>query len=193
MGKHSVSYRHRGDANLQRTIFQHAAIFFIMVDLHSRVVRNTQYRDRHFTIHLKYFCFFIKVVHCSAGVGRTGTYVVIDTQLKRIARRKTIDVYGNVQKLRNQRLLMVQVEDQYIFIHNVLLEAINSGDTEIQAEDFPEQIREIMDLNPETGIKHCVGLLSLHDIPYSSLPTSYPGDLVNCRNCGCSSLLVALT
>ena len=90
-------------------------------------------------------------------MGRTGTYVVIDTQLKRIAKRKTINVYENVQKLRNQRLLMVQVEDQYIFIHNVLLEAINSGDTEIQAEDFVEQIRELMDINPETGdVVHCV-------------------------------------
>ena len=102
--------------------------------------------------------FIIQVVHCSAGVGRTGTYIVIDTQLKRIAEQKNIDVYGNVQKLRNQRLLMVQVEDQYIFIHNVLLEAINSGDTEIQAEDFPEAMKEIMDLNPETGIVQYIHL-----------------------------------
>lgn len=86
-------------------------------------------------------------------MGRTGTYIVIDTQLKRIAKHKTIDVYGNVQALRNQRLLMVQVEDQYIFIHNVLLEAINSGDTEIQVEDFPETMKQIMDVNPETGTR----------------------------------------
>ncbi|XP_028413448.1 tyrosine-protein phosphatase Lar-like isoform X5 [Dendronephthya gigantea] len=92
------------------------------------------------------------VVHCSAGVGRTGTYIVIDTQLKRIAKHKTIDVYGNVQALRNQRLMMVQVEDQYIFIHNVLLEAINSGETEIQVEDFPETMKQMMNVNPETGV-----------------------------------------
>lgn len=92
------------------------------------------------------------VVHCSAGVGRTGTYIVIDTQLKRMAKEKNIDVYGNVQSLRNQRLLMVQVEDQYVFIHNVLLEAIHSGDTEIQAEDFLEAVRDLVEPNPETGI-----------------------------------------
>lgn len=69
-----------------------------------------------------------------------------------MAKRKTIDVYGNVQHLRNQRLLMVQVEDQYILIHNVLLEAINSGDTEIQVDNFAELMREIMEVNPETGI-----------------------------------------
>ena len=53
----------------------------------------------------------MKVVHCSAGVGRTGTYIVVDTQLKRMAKEKNLDVFGNVQHLRNQRLLMVQVED----------------------------------------------------------------------------------
>ena len=47
---------------------------------------------------------------------------------------------------------MVQVEDQYIFIHNVLLEAINSGETEIPVEDFPETLKEIMSVNPETGM-----------------------------------------
>ena len=93
----------------------------------------------------------MKVVHCSAGVGRTGTYIVVDTQLKRMAKEKNLDVFGNVQHLRNQRLLMVQVEDQYIFIHNVLLEAIHSGDTEIQAEDFPEAVRDLLEPNPETG------------------------------------------
>lgn len=91
-------------------------------------------------------------MHCSAGVGRTGTYIVIDTQLKRMAKEKNIDVYGNVQSLRNQRLLMVQVEDQYVFIHNVLLEAIHSGDTEIQAEDFLEAVRDLVEPNPETGL-----------------------------------------
>lgn len=80
---------------------------------------------------------------------------MIDTQLKRMAKHKNIDVYANVQKIRNQRLLMVQVEDQYIFIHNVLLEAINSGDTEIQVEDFPDRLKELMDGNPDTGTLRC--------------------------------------
>ena len=93
----------------------------------------------------------MKVVHCSAGVGRTGTYIVVDTQLKRMAKEKNLDVFGNVQHLRNQRLLMVQVEDQYIFIHNVLLEAIHSGNTEIQAEDFAEAVRDLLEPSPETG------------------------------------------
>ena len=75
-----------------------------------------------------------------------------------------IDVYSNVQNIRNQRLLMVQVEDQYIFIHNVLLEALNSGDTEIQVEDFPDRLKELMDANPHTGTLLCLLVLTVYDL-----------------------------
>lgn len=43
------------------------------------------------------------VVHCSAGVGRTGCYIVIDALLERLKYEKTIDVYGHVTLLRAQR------------------------------------------------------------------------------------------
>ncbi|XP_048587479.1 hemicentin-2 isoform X1 [Nematostella vectensis] len=91
------------------------------------------------------------VVHCSAGVGRTGTYVVIDAQLKRIQAEATVDVYNYVMMLRGQRNLMVQVEDQYVLIHDVLLEAIACGDTEIQARDLRQRIKELMRPSTDTG------------------------------------------
>jgi netrin-G3 ligand len=43
------------------------------------------------------------VVHCSAGVGRTGCFVVIDALLERLKYEKTIDIYGHVTLLRAQR------------------------------------------------------------------------------------------
>ena len=43
------------------------------------------------------------VVHCSAGVGRTGCFVVIDALLERMKYEKTIDIYGHVTLLRAQR------------------------------------------------------------------------------------------
>lgn len=60
----------------------------------------------------------------SAGVGRTGAFIVIDSMLERLKHEKTIDVYGHVTCLRSQRNYMVQTENQYIFIHEALLEAI---------------------------------------------------------------------
>lgn len=48
-----------------------------------------------------------QVVHCSAGVGRTGCYIVIDSMLERMKHEKTIDIYGHVTCLRAQRNYMV--------------------------------------------------------------------------------------
>ena len=94
---------------------------------------------------------FFKVVHCSAGVGRTGTFIVVDAMLQRIAAEKTVDVFGYVMSLRCDRNIMVQVEEQYVFIHEVLLEAILSGCTEVRANDLRAHIRNLMDVNPNTG------------------------------------------
>lgn len=69
------------------------------------------------------------VVHCSAGVGRSGTFIAIDAMLQRIAAEKSVDVFGYVMSLRQDRNIMVQVQEQYVFIHYVLLEAIKAGNT----------------------------------------------------------------
>ncbi|XP_058856002.1 receptor-type tyrosine-protein phosphatase V-like isoform X2 [Acipenser ruthenus] len=61
------------------------------------------------------------VVHCSAGVGRTGTFITLDWLLQQLKSGSAVDVPGIVHKLRRSRCLMVQTLDQYIFIHTCLL------------------------------------------------------------------------
>ncbi|XP_059050774.1 tyrosine-protein phosphatase Lar isoform X3 [Achroia grisella] len=84
------------------------------------------------------------VVHCSAGVGRTGCFIVIDSMLERARHERTVDIYGHVTCLRAQRNYMVQTEDQYIFIHDALLEAVVCGDTEVPARNLHAHIQKLM-------------------------------------------------
>jgi netrin-G3 ligand len=84
------------------------------------------------------------VVHCSAGVGRTGTFIVIDATLERIKHVSTVDIYGHVTCLRAQRNYMVQTEDQYVFIHDAILEAVQSGNTEILARNLGTHIQKLL-------------------------------------------------
>ncbi|XP_038649913.1 receptor-type tyrosine-protein phosphatase F-like isoform X5 [Scyliorhinus canicula] len=88
------------------------------------------------------------VVHCSAGVGRTGCFVVIDAMLERVKHEKTVDIYGHVTCMRAQRNYMVQTEDQYIFIHEALLEAATCGNTEVPARSLVAHIQKLGQVPP---------------------------------------------
>ncbi|XP_048019497.1 receptor-type tyrosine-protein phosphatase S isoform X5 [Megalobrama amblycephala] len=83
------------------------------------------------------------IVHCSAGVGRTGCFIVIDAMLERIRHERTVDVYGHVTLMRSQRNYMVQTEDQYGFIHEALLEAVACGNTEVAARSLYSYIQTL--------------------------------------------------
>ncbi|XP_064195157.1 receptor-type tyrosine-protein phosphatase S-like isoform X13 [Anguilla rostrata] len=83
------------------------------------------------------------ITHCSAGVGRTGCFIVIDAMLERIKHEKTVDIYGHVTLMRSQRNYMVQTEDQYSFIHDALLEAVACGNTEVAARSLYSYIQKL--------------------------------------------------
>ncbi|XP_046966486.1 tyrosine-protein phosphatase non-receptor type 9-like isoform X1 [Vanessa cardui] len=62
------------------------------------------------------------VVHCSAGIGRTGTFLTLDTCTSRLAAEGVADVRGAVERIRQQRAHSIQMPDQYVFCHLALLE-----------------------------------------------------------------------
>uniref|UniRef100_A0A672SEZ0 protein-tyrosine-phosphatase n=1 Tax=Sinocyclocheilus grahami TaxID=75366 RepID=A0A672SEZ0_SINGR len=95
------------------------------------------------------------IVHCSAGVGRTGCFIVIDAMLERIRHERTVDVYGHVTLMRSQRNYMVQTEDQYGFIHEALLEAVACGNTEVAARSLCSYIQNLSQV--EAG-EHVTGI-----------------------------------
>eukprot|EP00736_Rhodelphis_marinus_P013141 Rmarinus@m.5422 len=65
------------------------------------------------------------VAHCSAGVGRSGTLIMLDTMFRRLDRGDdTVDVFATALKLREQRVMMLQTVAQYIFCYRAIGEEL---------------------------------------------------------------------
>ncbi|XP_047423775.1 receptor-type tyrosine-protein phosphatase mu-like isoform X4 [Mugil cephalus] len=90
-------------------------------------------------------------VHCSAGAGRTGCFMVIDIMLDMAEREGVVDIYNCVRELRARRVNMVQTEEQYVFIHDAILEACLCGDTAVPANQLRSVYYEMSRLDPQTN------------------------------------------
>ncbi|XP_078494495.1 putative receptor-type tyrosine-protein phosphatase mosPTP-1 isoform X5 [Ciona intestinalis] len=72
------------------------------------------------------------VVHCSAGAGRTGVYIGLDILLNETKSKDKVNVFRTVLNMRRQRMDMVQNLEQYIFLHKILSECNELGNTELK-------------------------------------------------------------
>lgn len=89
------------------------------------------------------------VVHCSAGVGRTGTYILIDSMIDQIKDLGTINIPAFLLKIRQQRNFLVQTEDQYMLIHDALAEYLLCPLTEIKQSDVKMYTEKLSEIPPD--------------------------------------------
>ncbi|KAK3089316.1 hypothetical protein FSP39_002684 [Pinctada imbricata] len=149
------------------------------------------------------------VVHCSAGVGRTGTYIGLDSLYKYGLKSNRVDISGYVRKMRENRMTMVQNVDQYRLLHFALLEAFTFKDTSYKKSDyvtkysklvkenspvFQEEFQILMDTKPKysnidcssalvrenTDKNRCLDILAVDKFrPYLSTQVSGCNDYIN--------------
>ncbi|XP_033738964.1 receptor-type tyrosine-protein phosphatase kappa-like isoform X2 [Pecten maximus] len=93
------------------------------------------------------------VVHCSAGIGRTGTFLALDALLEYGKEFERIDVMQYIITMRKDRVNMVQTVEQYIAIHQLLIEAFDMPDTLISKMKYHSVLTALSDDVPTNQTK----------------------------------------
>ncbi|KAK0046254.1 receptor-type tyrosine-protein phosphatase T, partial [Biomphalaria pfeifferi] len=84
------------------------------------------------------------VVHCSAGVGRTGTFIALCNIMDQAKETGKVDFFNTLSKLRQDRICMIQTVEQYVFLHKFARVALLCMGTFITESNISERV---VDLN----------------------------------------------
>uniref|UniRef100_A0A2C9KP11 protein-tyrosine-phosphatase n=1 Tax=Biomphalaria glabrata TaxID=6526 RepID=A0A2C9KP11_BIOGL len=83
------------------------------------------------------------VVHCSAGVGRTGTFIGLCDLIDQARETGRVDFFDTLVRLRQDRMWMIQTVEQYIFLHKAVLVSSLYLGTYNEANEFYEKAGEL--------------------------------------------------
>uniref|UniRef100_A0A9J2PW32 Protein-tyrosine-phosphatase n=1 Tax=Ascaris lumbricoides TaxID=6252 RepID=A0A9J2PW32_ASCLU len=87
------------------------------------------------------------VVHCSAGIGRTGTFVAMEMAISRLKRKEAISICDLAKALREQRMGAIQNDQQYLFIFRMVIEILMSDDLltkDLQVMNFLKEYDDVI-------------------------------------------------
>ncbi|XP_052793847.1 receptor-type tyrosine-protein phosphatase alpha-like [Mya arenaria] len=88
------------------------------------------------------------IVHCSAGVGRTGTFIALDNLIYQAKEEKCVRPLQMVQTLRRQRVNMVQTKEQYVYLHEAVAEALLIGTHHVYSKQFDSFYKHMVTKEP---------------------------------------------
>nr|XP_022313079.1 uncharacterized protein LOC111118076 isoform X2 [Crassostrea virginica] len=122
------------------------------------------------------------IVHCSAGIGRTGTFIALDYLVHQAKESGYVDVFECVETLRRQRLNMVQTLEQYKFLHEALLEALMCTSSDPSSAEFPQIYGDLLKVDDKTGKRNIDVHFENLGSGFSTLPESVYGFAKNSTN-----------
>ncbi|KAL3878255.1 hypothetical protein ACJMK2_030620 [Sinanodonta woodiana] len=88
------------------------------------------------------------LVHCSAGIGRTGTYIAMDYSFDEGKEEGYVNIFECINKLRQQRVGLVQTAEQYVYLHEVILEAFRDTGNDMSIDDFKRHYAQMRHITP---------------------------------------------
>ncbi|KAK0399150.1 hypothetical protein QR680_002920 [Steinernema hermaphroditum] len=91
------------------------------------------------------------VVHCSAGVGRSGSFILIDSMRRHLLSHDHLNIYGHLRHIRQQRAKLVQTVDQYIFCHEAIRLLLRHGITRVPTGAFLSYVKYLVSDELEGG------------------------------------------
>ncbi|XP_033736660.1 receptor-type tyrosine-protein phosphatase kappa-like [Pecten maximus] len=83
------------------------------------------------------------VIHCSAGIGRTGTFIALDALFDYGKRYNRVDIPQFVTTMRKDRMCMIQTLEQYVALHEILAEAFDLQETLIPKSTFVAKYHDL--------------------------------------------------
>ncbi|XP_056003136.1 receptor-type tyrosine-protein phosphatase epsilon-like isoform X2 [Ostrea edulis] len=76
------------------------------------------------------------LVHCSAGIGRTGTFIALDVLFRHGSTHGRFNVVDYIKTMRKDRMSMIQNVDQYVFLHFALNESFKGNERLMDKASF---------------------------------------------------------
>ncbi|GFS11939.1 receptor-type tyrosine-protein phosphatase alpha-like, partial [Elysia marginata] len=115
------------------------------------------------------------LVHCSAGVGRTGTFIALCILLQEAEATGNMDFLHLLWKLRQQRMSMIQTIEQYEFLHKLALTAYLVAGTSISAKNIPNKLLALEETQPSSNLSgyskefQAISKAHFHDVEDSNI------------------------
>lgn len=91
------------------------------------------------------------VVHCSAGVGRTGTVILLDSMMDMAHSEKCVDLVSHLTLMRKQRINIVENLEQYCFVYQALADYLCGFETSVLCSEYHQEIKKLSKVCSHTG------------------------------------------